>query len=454
MSEAFQVKVPDIGDFDKVDVIEVLVSAGDRVNKEDSLITLESDKATMEIPSPRAGVVKEVLVKVDDQVAEGTPIIILEQEGDTGQRQASGQESKAGEKETSREKASEKKGKDKEQTEAEKPEAEETRADKEQEAPEAGKPPTVPPGTEDQEPKALPHASPAVRRFARELGADLRQITGSGPNGRILKEDVQTHVKQALQGKAAGGAGGMPGLPAMPEVDFSKYGEIETRPLTRIQKRSGPNVHRNWIGIPHVTQFDDADITDLEAFRKANQEDARSRGIKLTLTAFLIKASVDVLQRFPQFNASLAADGEDLVLKRYYHIGVAVDTDRGLMVPVVRDADRKGLFEIAHELGELSERARKQQLSAEAMQGGSFTISSLGGLGGTGFTPIINAPEVAILGAAHARMQPVYRDGEFVPRLILPFSLSYDHRVVDGADGVRFTSELSAVLGDLRRILL
>lgn len=473
MSETIEVKVPDIGDFDQVDVIEVLVSPGDKVNKEDSLITLESDKATMEIPSPQAGVVKEVLVKVNDQVSEGTPIITLEQEGGEEKTEPPGEAAQAGDREAPREEAPEEEREETEEKEEKKekkeekaePKADQAKAEetgpppakgeeREHKPAEPDKAPPVPPAPGDQQRRTPPHASPAVRQFARELGADLEQITGSGPKGRILKEDVQAHVKQALQQRKPAGAGGVPGLPAMPEVDFSKYGEIEIRALTRIQKRSGPNVHRNWIGIPHVTQFDEADITELEAFRKANQEDARSQGIKLTLTAFLIKASVAVLQRFPQVNASLAADGENLVLKHYYHIGVAVDTEQGLVVPVVRDADRKGLFEIARELGELSEKARKQQLTAEAMQGGSFTISSLGGLGGTGFTPIINAPEAAILGVARAAMKPVYQDGEFVPRLILPFSLAYDHRIVDGADGVRFTSELSAVLGDLRRILL
>jgi pyruvate dehydrogenase E2 component (dihydrolipoamide acetyltransferase) len=294
-----------------------------------------------------------------------------------------------------------------------------------------------------------------VRRFARELGVDLAQVPGTGPAERIRKEDVQAFVQRSL-GQAAPGGGPVAGLalPEPPRVDFARFGEIEQRPLSRIQKIAGPGLHRNWLGIPHVTQFDEADITGLEEFRKAQREELAARNVKLTLLAFLTRAVVAVLRQFPQVNASLDPDGEHLILKKYYHIGVAVDTPEGLVVPVIRDADRKGLVEIARELGELASRAREQRLTPEEMQGGTFTISSLGGLGGTGFTPIINAPEAAILGVARATMQPVYRDGGFVPRLILPFSLSYDHRIVDGADAVRFTSTLGADLSDVRRILL
>jgi len=440
--EIVEVKVPDIGDFDKVAVIEVLVSPGDRVEKETSLITLESDKATMEVPSPRAGTVTEVMVAVNDQVAEGTPILKLEtrQDGETTPGKAS-------------------------VPSQDKPPPPPT-------APASPRPETTTPPVEqpretaragERQPPAAaleasmpapserpPHASPSVRHFARELGVELQEVTASGPKGRILKEDVQAHVKRAM----TRGAGAGFNLPPQPEVNYANFGEVELRPLSRIQRISGPHLHRNWLSIPHVTQFDEADITDLEQFRKEQQAIAADKGFRLTLTALLIAASVAALKRFPHVNASLTANGDALVIKKYYHIGVAVDTDQGLVVPVLRDADKKGIFDIARKLGEMSDRARKQQLTKEDIQGGSFTISSLGGLGGTGFTPIINGPEVAILGVSRAQVRPIYRDGQFVPRLILPFSLSYDHRVVDGADAVRFTSELSALLGDLRRILL
>jgi pyruvate dehydrogenase E2 component (dihydrolipoamide acetyltransferase) len=312
--------------------------------------------------------------------------------------------------------------------------------------------PGLTPGELAEAAAVTPHASPGVRRFARELGVDLARVRGTGPKGRIQKEDVQAFVQGAITPGGAPASGFT--LPEPPSVDFARFGEIEKRPLSRIQKISGPVLHRNWLGIPHVTQFDEADITELESFRKSQLEELAGRNIKLTLLAFLTRAVVAVLRQFPQVNASLDPDGEHLILKKYYHIGVAVDTSEGLVVPVIRDADRKGLIEIARELGELSGRAREKQLTAGELQGGTFTISSLGGLGGTAFTPIINAPEVAILGVSRATMKPVYRDGEFVPQLILPFSLSYDHRVVDGADAVRFTSTLSADLSDVRRILL
>lgn len=441
--ETVEVKVPDIGDFDKVAVIEVLVSPGDKVEKETSLITLESDKATMEVPSPLAGVVTEVMVAVNDQVSEGTPILKLETQ-QSGQ--ASPHPEAAPPSDTPPPKPADKDQRAGTETPAaEKPR--ETAKEIERRPPAAALEASTPVPSETP-----PHASPGVRRFARELGVDLRAVTASGPKGRLLKEDVQAYVKSAL-GRSAINVGGF-NLPTRPQIDYADFGEIEHRPLRRIQRIAGPNLHRNWLSIPHVTQFDEADITDLEQFRKQQQAIAAEQGFRLTLTALLIKASVAALKRFPQVNASLTANGDTLVIKKYYHIGVAVDTDQGLVVPVLRDADKKGLFDIARELGEVSSRARKQQLAKQDMQGGSFTISSLGGLGGTGFTPIINGPEVAILGVSRAQLRPIYRDGEFVPRLILPFSLSYDHRVVDGADAVRFTSELSALLGDLRRILL
>ena len=293
------------------------------------------------------------------------------------------------------------------------------------------------------------HASPAIRRFARELGVDLSRVEGSGPKGRILKEDVQGYVKRALA-QPAGGLGVAP----MPEIDFSQYGEIETKALTKINKLTGQNLHRNWVTIPHVTQFDEADITELDSFRKKLAEEYKSKGVKITFLAFLMKAVVSALKEYPRFNASLDATGENLILKKYYHVGVAVDTPDGLVVPVIRDVDRKTLVDIARELTEVSERARTKKLSPADMQGGCFTISSLGGIGGTMFTPIVNAPEVAILGVSRAKMQPVWNGEEFEPRLIMPIALSYDHRVIDGADGARFTSFLCKLLSDMRRMLL
>ncbi|HSS47041.1 MAG TPA: 2-oxo acid dehydrogenase subunit E2, partial [Burkholderiales bacterium] len=297
----------------------------------------------------------------------------------------------------------------------------------------------------------LPHASPSVRRFAREMGVNLDQVGGSGPKSRILKEDVQAYVKVELS-RPRGGAGFA--LPEMPQVDFAKYGPIESKPLSRIKKLSGANLHRNWVSIPHVTQHDEADITDLEAFRKSNSAETEKQGFKLTMLSFLIKACVTALKVHPEFNASLDKSGENLVLKKYYHIGVAVDTPDGLVVPVIRDADRKGVFDLARQLAEISKRARDKKLSPAEMQGGCFSISSLGGLGGTAFTPIINAPEVAILGVSKAQLKPVYQNGQLVPRLLLPLSLSYDHRVIDGAAAARFTTYLCSVLSDIRRLLL
>ena len=425
-----EVRVPDIGDFKDVEVIEVLVEPGDAIEKEQSLITLESDKATMEIPSPAAGVVKEVRVKIGDKVSEGSPVLVIESRGGAPV------------------------GESKPAPAAPKPESVPVAA-----AP-VPRPSPVPPEPQEAA-NARPHASPSVRKFARELGVDLTKVRGSGPKGRVLHEDVQGFVKGVMvQGAGAVPApaargGGMPfNLPAWPEVDFAKFGPIETKPLSRIQKLSGGNLHRNWVSIPHVTQFDEADITDLESFRKSNAAVTEKQGFKLTMLAFLIKACVTALRQYPQFNASLDPGAENLILRKYYHIGVAVDTPDGLVVPVVRDADRKGVFDLARELSETSKLARDKKLKPGDMQGGTFSISSLGGIGGTAFTPIINAPEVAILGVSRSVMRPVWDGKEFAPRLMLPLSLSYDHRVIDGAAAARFTSYLASVLSDIRRSLL
>ena len=430
------VLVPDIGDFKEVEVIEILVKPGDTVTKEQSLVSLESDKATMEIPSPEAGVVKELKIKVGDKVSQGSVLLALEPDGVAPAVVEKAPESK-------------------------KPEVK---------APEAKPAPSVVTRVEPvpSEPKdavaSLPHASPSIRKFARELGVDLTRVQGSGPKGRIQKEDVQAYVKGALTGKpaaapAAKGGGGLDVL-AWPDVDFGKFGPVELKPRSRIKKLSAANLHRNGVMIPHVTQFDEADITELEAFRKSNTAETEKQGFKLTMLAFLIKASVTALRQFPDFNASLDKTGENLVLKKYFHIGVAVDTPEGLMVPVVRDADRKGVFDLARELAEISKLARDKKLKAGDMQGGTFSISSLGGIGGTAFTPIINAPEVAILGVSKSYLKPIYsgksEKGEdiFKARLILPLSLSYDHRVIDGALAARFTAYLANVLSDIRRTLL
>jgi pyruvate dehydrogenase E2 component (dihydrolipoamide acetyltransferase) len=436
------VLVPDIGDFKDVEVIEILVKPGDTVAKEQSLVSLESDKATMEIPSPDAGVVKELKVKVGDKVSEGSLLLKLEPGGAPKERE-------------------EVKPKP---VESAKPAA----------ASAASAAPVVPTVVTHIEPvpsepkdavQSLPHASPSIRKFARELGVDLGRVQGSGTKGRIVREDVQVFVKGVLTGRPApaaapeGKGGGLDVLP-WPEVDFAKFGPVELKPRSRIKKLSAANLHRNWVMIPHVTQFDEADITELEAFRKSNTAETEKQGFKLTMLAFLIKAGVTALRQFPDFNASLDKTGENLVLKKYFHIGVAVDTPEGLMVPVVRDADRKGVFDLARELAEISKLARDKKLKAGDMQGGTFSISSLGGIGGTAFTPIINAPEVAILGVSRSYMKPVYfgknEKGEdlFKARLILPLSLSYDHRVIDGALAARFTAYLANVLSDIRRTLL
>jgi len=437
-----EIKIPDIGDFQDIPVLEILVNSGDTVEVEQSLITLESDKATMEIPSSHAGVVQELKINVGDNVSEGTVILTLE-EVETKQATP--------------------------EPEPE-PEPEPQQAVIETPAtPPHSSPPTQRISSNLRRPKNSPveveavdntgktYAGPAVRHLARELGVDLSKVKGSGRNGRILKEDVEGFVKQIItsdtaetpQPQAQSGTG----IPEIAEIDFSKFGEIEVLPLSRIQKLSGKHLHNSWLNIPHVTQFDEADITELEAYRKELAAEAEKRNVKMTLLAFLLKASASALKAFPEFNASLDSSKENLILKKYYNIGVAVDTPNGLVVPVIKDVTSKGLFDFAAELGEISKKARDGKLSPTDMQGACFTISSLGGIGGTAFTPIVNAPEVAILGVSRSKMQPIYKDGEFIPRLMLPLSLSYDHRVIDGAKGARFTQYLSFMLSDVRRLL-
>jgi pyruvate dehydrogenase E2 component (dihydrolipoamide acetyltransferase) len=429
VAEVTQVAVPDIGDFSDVPVIEVLVSEGDAVEVDAPLVTLESDKATMEIPAPVAGVVDKLLVKLGDKVSEGTPIATI----------AAGNGAPAGEPQLDAAPAA--------PEVAAEPEPKQEVAAPEPE-PEPKQDVVAPPapalGESDGEP---PYASPLARRLARELGVDLASVQGSGRNARISRDDVVAAAKSAIAG---GGGGGLPGLAPWPQVDYEKYGEVERVPLSKIQKISGPNLARNWVMIPHVTHHEDADITDLEAFRK--QVNSEHPETKVTMVALLMKAAIATLKEFPDFNASL--DGDELVRKRYWNIGFAADTPFGLVVPVIKNADQKGLLEVATELRELSGKAREGKLGPAEMSGATFTISSLGGIGGTGFTPIINAPEVAILGVTRSAMKPVWNGSEFIPRLMVPMSLSYDHRVIDGAAAARFMVHLASVLTDLRRVLL
>jgi pyruvate dehydrogenase E2 component (dihydrolipoamide acetyltransferase) len=437
MGNLIEVKVPDIGDFKNIPVIEVLVRPGDPVKKETPLVTLESDKATMEVPAPAAGVVKELKVKVGDKVSEGTLVLTLDAAGDGA---------------------------------APKPAAQKPAAAPQPAAQPARSAPAVAPQSEPRRPAPTPaasatatidesgfaraHASPSVRRFARELGVDLARVKGGGPKERVLKEDIQNYVKSELtRPRAAEGGVGF-GLLPLPKVDFAKFGPVTTQPLARIRKLSGANLHRNWVAIPHVTQNDEADITELEEFRKVQVEEAKKQGIRFTILCFLLKAVVVALRQHPEFNASLSHDGESLVLKQYFHIGVAVDTPNGLVVPVIRDVDKKGLMELAKELGEVSARMRAGKIAPTDLQGGCFSISSLGGLGGGHFTPIINAPEVAILGVGKSVTRPVWSGKVFEPRMMLPLSVSYDHRVIDGAQGARFIAFLSSVLTDIRRLVL
>ncbi|APY99906.1 dihydrolipoyllysine-residue acetyltransferase [Burkholderia pseudomallei] len=428
------VKVPDIGDYKDVPVIEIAVKIGDTVEKEQSLVTLESDKATMDVPSPAAGVVKDIKVKVGDAVSEGSLIVVLEASGGAA---ASAPQAAAP--------------------------APAPAAPAPAPAPQAA-PAAAPASAQAPAPAAsgeyrASHASPSVRKFARELGVDVSRVTGTGPKSRITKDDVTAFVKGVMTGqRAAPGAaaapagGGELNLLPWPKVDFSKFGPFEAKPLSRIKKISGANLHRNWVMIPHVTNNDEADITELEALRVQLNKEHEKAGVKFTMLAFVIKAVVAALKKFPTFNASL--DGDNLVFKQYYHVGFAADTPNGLVVPVIRDADKKGLVDIAKEMAELSKAAREGKLKPDQMQGGCFSISSLGGIGGTHFTPIINAPEVAILGLSRGQMKPVWDGKQFVPRLTLPLSLSYDHRVIDGAEAARFNAYLGALLADFRRIIL
>jgi pyruvate dehydrogenase E2 component (dihydrolipoamide acetyltransferase) len=441
MANTKDILVPDIGDFEGVEVIEILVAPGDSIKLEDPLISLESDKAAMEIPSPASGVVKAIKIKVGDKVSEGDLILTVEA-SDEGATEAPA--------EKPAEKPAEAPAPSAAKTAA--PEKTETAATKAAPpATAAVRPPPVAPVNIDEAGFKLAHASPSVRKFARELGANLGEISGTGNKGRILKDDVKVFVKKIM---TSGSTGGGINVAPMPEIDFSQFGPIDTQPLSRINKLTGQVLHRNWVTVPHVTQFDEADITELENFRKQLNAEHKGEGARVTVLAFLMKALVSALKEYPRFNSSLDATGENLIMKKYVHIGVAMDTPAGLVVPVIRDCDRKSLIELANEVVETSVRAREKKLSPADMQGGSISISSLGGIGGTAFTPIVNSPEVAILGVSRASMKPVYINGEFVPRLILPLSLSYDHRVIDGADGARFTSFLNKVLSDTRRLLL
>jgi pyruvate dehydrogenase E2 component (dihydrolipoamide acetyltransferase) len=440
-----EVKVPDIGDFKEVEVIELLVKPGDTVKVDQSLITVESDKASMEIPSSHAGVVKELKVKIGDKVSEGSLLLELETEGAAAAAPTPAPAVAAA---------------------AAAPAAAVSAPPPAPAAPTLTLVESKPSPTAALEPHdangAKAHASPSVRKFSRELGVDLVRLKGTGPKGRILHEDVQNYVKAVMAGKADTGAPAPAGkgtgvgldLLPWPSLDFSKFGETELQPLSRIKKISGPNLHRNWVMIPHVTQFDEADVTDLEEFRKDSNAALAKSGVKLTMLAFVIKASVSALKKFPAFNSSLDEKGENLIVKKYYNIGFAADTPNGLVVPVIKGADTKSVSQIATEMGELSAQAREGKLKPADMQGATFTISSLGGIGGTAFTPIINAPEVAILGLSKSSIKPVWDGKQFAPRLILPLSLSYDHRVIDGAMGARFSAYLAEVLGDMRKTLL
>lgn len=456
MSETKQIKVPDIGDFSDVEVIEVLVSAGDEVAAEDAIITLESEKATIEVPSPESGTVVKMLVKEGDTVSEGTPMMELkisaaddESDDDTSDEDSADTNKSA----ESKTEAKQDKSKEDKATEDELKQAR-SKPEPDSSDDEGGpKPPPVPEEVATERKGKLAHASPAVRKFARTLGVDVAQVKGTGRKGRITREDVEKHVKTAMQSGDTVVKSGFD-VPPFPAVDFTEFGDIETQALSRIQKISGKYLHRNWVRIPHVTQYDEADITELEEFRQENKQDAKDMGFNLTPLAFMVKALAKALKKFPKFNSSLDINGENLIYKKYFHIGIAVDTPDGLVVPVIRDCDKKEVFEIAKEMAEISERARDGKLSPDDMKGGCMSISSLGGIGGTAFTPIINAPEVAILGISRSQMKPHWNGEEFEPRLMLPLSLSYDHRVIDGADAARFIVYLSDILSDMKKMLL
>jgi pyruvate dehydrogenase E2 component (dihydrolipoamide acetyltransferase) len=435
-----EILIPDIGNFDSVDVIDILMNIGDAINHDDPLLTVESDKASMDIPAPFSGTVKEIKVKVGDKVKEGSLVAVVEK--------------------------NQKEQKEVKEKPATKNEVKEV---VKKVIPEPSRPVSEPPSKVQPISKPLPvgesvlvadskvsHASPSVRKFARNLGVNLNYVKGSAPKNRIIMEDIEAYVKAELNKPRADDMGSHFAPIPMPEIDFTQFGEIEISQLSKIKKISGANLHRNWVTAPHVTQFDDADITDLEAFRKSMQKEAVKKGVKLTLLAFMMKACVNALKTYPIFNSSISTDGESLIMKNYFNIGFACDTPDGLVVPVVKDVHRKDVLDIAQDLGQLSSNARERKLKMDDMQGGCFTISSLGGIGGTKFTPIINSPEVAILGVSKSSMQLIHNpdSNEFEPRLILPLSLSYDHRVIDGADGARFTTHLRAMLSDVRRLLL
>ena len=441
MSNIKDVLVPDIGEFDAVEVIEVLVKSGDTVSAEDALLTMESDKASMDVPSPFSGTVKTVKIKAGDKVSQNDLILTLVvKELETAVTETSAET---------------------ENSEATAPETKDIVSTRESESTSSGavskEPARRPPPivmSVNQKSFLRAHASPSIRKFARELGVDLSQVHGSGRKERITKEDVQEFVKQALGGTASGTAAAGSGIPAMPEIDFSKFGPVEIKPLSRIQKKAAVNLHRGWLNLPIVTHHDEADITELEYFRKSLKDEAAKQGVKVTPLVFLLKACAVAIRKHPNFNSSLTADKENLVLKKYLHIGVAVDTPDGLVVPVIRDVEQKGLLELAKELGEVSEKARAKKLKTNDIQGGCFSISSLGGIGGTAFTPLVNAPEVAILGVTRSRMMPVWNGKEFLPRLMLPMDLTYDHRVIDGAQAARFMVDLCEILSDMRRMSL
>lgn len=441
MSSIKDILVPDIGEFDAVEVIEVLVKSGDAVSVEDALLTMESDKASMDVPSPFSGTVKTVKLKAGDKVSQNDLILTLVvKELETAVTETSA--------ETENSEATAPETKDIVST----IESESTSSGAVSKEPARRPPPIV--MSVNQKSFLRAHASPSIRKFARELGVDLSQVHGSGRKERITKEDVQEFVKQALGGTASGTAAAGSGIPAMPEIDFSKFGPVEIKPLSRIQKKAAVNLHRGWLNLPIVTHHDEADITELEYFRKSLKDEAAKQGVKVTPLVFLLKACVVAIRKHPNFNSSLTADKENLVLKKYLHIGVAVDTPDGLVVPVIRDVEQKGLLELAKELGEVSEKARAKKLKTNDIQGGCFSISSLGGIGGTAFTPLVNAPEVAILGVTRSRMMPVWNGKEFLPRLMLPMDLTYDHRVIDGAQAARFMVDLCEILSDMRRMSL
>ena len=441
MSSIKNILVPDIGEFDAVEVIEVLVKSGDAVSVEDPLLTMESDKASMDVPSPFSGTVKTVKIKAGDKVSQNDLILTLVvKELETAVTETSAET---------------------ENSEATAPETKDIVSTRKSESTSSGavskEPARRPPPivmSVNQKSFLRAHASPSIRKFARELGVDLSQVHGSGRKERITKEDVQEFVKQALGGTASGTAAAGSGIPAMPEIDFSKFGPVEIKPLSRIQKKAAVNLHRGWLNLPIVTHHDEADITELEYFRKSLKDEAAKQGVKVTPLVFLLKACAVAIRKHPNFNSSLTADKENLVLKKYLHIGVAVDTPDGLVVPVIRDVEQKGLLELAKELGEVSEKARAKKLKTNDIQGGCFSISSLGGIGGTAFTPLVNAPEVAILGVTRSRMMPVWNGKEFLPRLMLPMDLTYDHRVIDGAQAARFMVDLCEILSDMRRMSL